>query len=59
MGLGEGEDRILLPSAALKLSPTRPAHSGNYSCQADNEAGQESHTIALTVMSKSLQFLPV
>ncbi|KAK4311029.1 hypothetical protein Pmani_017444 [Petrolisthes manimaculis] len=51
VGLGEGEDRTMLPSSALQLSPTRPTHSGNYTCQADNEAGQNSHNIALTVMT--------
>ncbi|KAG0728612.1 Hemicentin-1 [Chionoecetes opilio] len=36
-------------SGALQLSPVLPNNFGNYTCVADNEAGQANHTIHLTV----------
>ena len=40
-------------SGALQLSPVHPSDLGNYTCVADNEAGQASHDIQLTVYSKT------
>ncbi|XP_050723288.1 hemicentin-1-like isoform X2 [Eriocheir sinensis] len=39
----------VLASGALRLSPVHPSQMGNYTCLAENEAGQASHGLYLTV----------